>query len=186
MADIQDPQWVALKPSSTNLILTLASGVLAMASLWLIDIPEWLRAVILLVALIVLVFDVYLIRFKSRDAVNAFYLFERDVAVVPMQTFSPPEGNQSAAKIISTSEWAVRIRYANPGKRKKSINNDAIEVAEGVVTRTPYVSTYFTTIPYRLPNDPVWRRWFPHVLALWADSLDRDQFRQVRVKLKWR
>ncbi len=182
MADNQDPRWVVLTPSATNLGLTLGAGLLAGASLWLIDISEWLRALILMVALIVLVFDIYLIRFKSSDAVDAFYLFERDVAVVAAQTLSTAEGGHSVTHETVAGELAVRIRYANPGKRKTAAN----DVVEGVVTKSPYVSTYFTTIPYCLPNDPAWRKWFPHVLSLWADSLDREQFRQVRVKLKWR
>ncbi len=177
-----DPRWISLQPSFINLILTLMAGVLAAASLWLIDIPEWLRAAILLLALIVLMIDLYLIRHKSADAISGFYLIERDI-VVP----GPDQAN-AAEKLptpIKKHELVVRLRYANPQKRKKTDGTIEREV-DGVVLSSPYVSTYFTTIPYRLAGDPRWRRWLPRVLALWADSLDRERFRETRVKLKWR
>ncbi len=182
MSDIQDPRWILLKPSLTNLVMTLLSALLAAASLWLIDLDEWVRAGILLAALVVLAFDIYLIRFKSSDAIDAFYLFERDA--VPTVPDSPPaESLPTTGKRLN--ELALRVRYANPEKRKGAPGANRFE-AEGLVTKSPYVSTYFTTIPYRLPDDPAWRRWFPRVLALWADSLDREHFRQVRIRLKWR
>ena len=185
MTDIQDPRWVVLKPSLTNLILTLAAGLAAMASLWLIDLPAAWRGAILLLALVVLAMDVYLIRCQSRDAVAAFYLYERDVAL-PAAT-----GNPLPAQTETARELLMRIRYANPARRRKGKNskdgNDSNDSeALGVVLKSPYVSTYFTTIPYRLPHDAPWRRWFPRVLAIWADSVDAEQFRQVRVRLKWR
>ncbi len=183
MSDIQDPRWILLKPSLTNLILTLGAALLACASLWLIDIDEWVRAVILLAALILLVFDIYLIRFKSSDAIDAFYLFEREAApILPKPT---PAADHLPAAAEKSVELVLRIHFANPGKRTRMLDIYRSE-AEVVVTRSPYVSTYFTSIPYRFPNDPAWRRWFPRVLALWADSLDRERFRQVRIRLKWR
>ncbi|NJR72380.1 MAG: hypothetical protein HC782_05050 [Gammaproteobacteria bacterium] len=170
MTDINDPRWIHLKPSTTNLILTLTSAVLACGVLWLIDIEDWMRAIILLLALIVLAVDVYVVRFKSRDAIAAFYLIERDVV-------SNVEGN--ASPVTSKQLW-VRIRFLNTHKRKTDIE------IEAQVHKAPYVSTYFSTIPYTLPNDPKWRRWLPRVISLWGDSLDREAFRQVRVQLKWR
>lgn len=173
MTENQDPRWVTLKPSNTNLALTLASGVLACGALWLIDIPDWGRAAILLVAFVVLSIDVYLVRLKSRDAIGAFYLFERDVLTTPTNADAAPEIKK---------ELCVRIRYHNLAKRKSAQDGEI----EGIVHKSPYVSTYFSTIPYRLPNDPAWRRFMPRMISLWADSLDREQFRQVRVQLKWR
>jgi hypothetical protein len=172
MTENQDPRWIALNPSNTNLVLTLGSGVIACAALWLIDIPEWVRAGILLLAFVVLSMDVYLVRLKSRDAVGAFYLFERDVVVM-----ADGDVAQSPQK-----ELCVRIRYRNTAKLKSPAEAEV----EGVVHKTPYVSTYFSTIPYRLPSDPAWRRYMPRTISLWADSLDHEQFRQVRVQLKWR
>lgn len=170
MDDTQDPRWISLKPSTTNLMLTLASAVLACGALWLIDIEAWLRAVILLLALAVLAIDVYVVRFKSRDAVAAFYLFERDI-VKTIDASTPP---------TVTKELWVRIRFLNASKR-----NFAAEI-EAHVHKAPYVSTYFSTIPYALPGDAKWRRFLPRVISLWGDSLDREAFRQVRVQLKWR
>ena len=170
MNDINDPRWISLKPSTTNLILTLTSALLACGVLWLIDIEEWMRAIILLLALVVLAIDVYIVRFKSSDAIQAFYLFERDVVNVV---------NPDAPSLPTKQLW-VRIRFLNTAKRKS-----AAEI-EALVHRAPYVSTYFSTIPYTLPNDPKWRRWLPRVISLWGDSLDREAFRQVRVQLKWR
>jgi hypothetical protein len=171
----QDPRWIALNPSNTNLVLTLSAGLVACAALWLIDIPEWARALILLIAFVVLSIDVYMVRLKSRDAVGAFYLFERDVVVLA-------DGDVAQSPL---KELCVRIRYRNTGNTGKLKSLAEAEV-EGVVHKAPYVSTYFSTIPYRLPNDPAWRRYMPRIISLWADSLDREQFRQVRVQLKWR
>ncbi len=182
MPDHQDPRWISLQPSLINLILTLLTGVLAGASLWLIDIPEWVRAAILLWALIVLVIDVYWVRHQSAGAVGGFYLIEREKVVPSLDQTTPSEKLPTPNK---TRELVVRLRYANPEKRKKADGTIESE-ADGMVLSSPYVSTYFTTIPYRLPGDPPWRRWFPRVLALWADSLDRERFRETRVKLKWR
>ena len=171
-----DPRWIAVKPSTTNLMLTLASAVLACGALWLIDIADWARAIILILALVVLTCDVYIVRFKSKEAIGAFYLFEREVPV-PMLVPETP----SDAMRVEKQLW-VRIRYLNAAKRGAIDNNEV----DALVHRSPYVSTYFSTIPYQLPNDPKWRRWLPRVISLWADSLDRDDFRQVRVRLKWR
>jgi hypothetical protein len=170
MNDINDPRWISIKPSTTNLILTLTSALLACGVLWLIDIEDWMRAIILLLALVVLAIDVYIVRFKSSDAIQAFYLFERDVVAA-----SDPDAPSTLEKQL----W-VRIRFLNAAKRKS-----AAEI-EALVHRAPYVSTYFSTIPYTLPNDPKWRRWLPRVISLWGDSLEREAFRQVRVQLKWR
>ena len=173
MTDLEDPRWVLQKPSSANLIVTLCAGLAAMGALWLIDLPAAWRGAVLLLVLVVLALDVYVIRLKSRGAVAAFYLYERDV-VLPVGTDNP-----SLAQTTATRELMIRIRHAHPGRHGQ-------EGEDGVVLKAPFVSTYFTTIPYRLPHDAPWRRWFPRVLAIWADSVDAEQFRQVRVRLKWR
>ena len=56
----------------------------------------------------------------------------------------------------------------------------------GTVLRVGFVSTWFTTLRYRLPDDPRWRRCWPHIIPLWADSLDKEEFRKVRVALRWK
>jgi len=177
MNDINDPRWIQLRPSTTNLILTLASALLACSVLWLIDIEDWMRAIILLLAMFVLAIDVYVVRFKSSDAVAAFYLVEREVI-----TAVNPDAPLLASSLPSKQLW-VRIRFLNVAKR--GAGKSAAEI-EASVHRAPYVSTYFSTIPYTLPNDPKWRRWLPRMISLWGDSLDREAFRQVRVQLKWR
>lgn len=171
MTDLEDPRWVLHKPSMANLIVTLCAGLAAMGALWLIDLPAAWRGAVLLLALAVLALDVYVIRLKSRGAVAAFYLYERDV-VLPVAADNP-----LLEKTETVRELMIRIRYVQQG------NTDS---DEGVVLKSPFVSTFLTTIPYRLPHDAPWRRWFPRVLAIWADSVDAEQFRQVRVRLKWR
>ena len=106
-----DPRWISLQPSLINLILTLMAGVLAAASLWLIELPEWLRAAILLLAMFVLVIDLYLIRHKSADAVSGFYLIERDVGVPTPDQADVTENFPTA---LNKRELVVRLRFANP------------------------------------------------------------------------
>lgn len=68
----------------------------------------------------------------------------------------------------------VRLRFA-----------DARE-DDGVVIAPAFVTPWLSTIRYRLNGDARWRRWWPHVLPLWRDALERDAFRRIRIQLKWK
>ena len=170
---LADPRWVTIRPSNTNLILTSLLAMLAIGALWLVPLSLWLRIVLCCIALLILVVEVIQIRMLSRFAIGAFYLQLRD---------SPIVSDDSAAANSKRPSLGIRVRYANPQLRGLK----AADEADGAVCGSPYVSTYFSTITYILDSDPAWRRYMPRLLALWADGVEREQFRQVRVLLKWR
>jgi|GEM_PF-1908434 len=181
---VMDERWIEIKPSNVNLALTLAAPLLAVVAAFFVQMPDWVRAAFLALLFLSTIADVYLVRHLSAGAVSAFYLFELDVPgsphgplpVVGAGEAYPP---QHRTQPETARRLGIRLRYRHPTKR-----GGAVE-AEGVLGSRAYVSTYFTSIPYRLPSDPRWRRWFPRVFSLWADGIDREAFRRVRVQLKW-
>lgn len=176
-AESAAPNWIEIRPSNVNLALTLLVPLCAMAVLFLIELPDWLLAVLCTGLFLVTIADVYMVRQLSSGAVSAFRLF------TPPESFATGDmGGSEGDKSPRTSPQAlgIRVRYRHPAKR------GGVAEAEGVLGPRAYVSTYFTSFSYRLHGDPVWRRWFPRVISLWADGVDREAFRQVRVQLKWR
>ena len=177
-------RWVEIKPSNVNLALTLAAPLCAASAALIVDMPDWVRAVLLALLVMATVADVYLVRHLSAGAVSAFYVFEIDEPDGQVGALAVPKllevaaARQGAAR-PPKQPLGIRLRYRHPAKR------GGIAEAEGVLGERAYVSTYFTSISYRLPGDPAWRRWFPRVVSLWADGVDREAFRQVRVQLKW-
>ncbi len=181
---LMDERWIEIKPSNVNLALTLAAPLFAAAAIFVVEMPDWLRALLLVLLFLATIADIYLVRHLSAGAVAAFYLFELDAPNSPEGTppvvgvgesFAMQRGTQQAP----VRQLRIRLRHRHPAKR-----GDVVE-AEGVLGSRAYVSTYFTSIPYRLLGDPGWRRWFPRVVSLWADGIDREAFRRVRVQLKW-
>lgn len=171
-------RWVEIKPSNVNLALTLAAPLCAASAVLIVDMPDWVRAVLLVLLVMATVADVYLVRHLSAGAVSAFYVFEIDEPDGQVGALDVPKLLEVAAR-PPKQPLGIRLRYRHPAKR------GGIAEAEGVLGERAYVSTYFTSISYRLPSDPAWRRWFPRVVSLWADGVDREAFRQVRVQLKW-
>ncbi|MEQ1518057.1 MAG: hypothetical protein ABL931_16375, partial [Usitatibacteraceae bacterium] len=100
--------------------------------------------------------------------VNAFYLYDLD---------RPPTSGGAAS---SLPNLGIRVRYALASGLLTP------REAEGAIVKGAFVSPWFTAVRYSLPNDPTWRKWWPHVLPLWADSLAAEPFRKVRVALKWK
>lgn len=181
---VMDEGWIEIKPSNVNLVLTLAAPLLAVIAAFFVQMPDWVRAAFLALLFLFTIADVYLVRHLSAGAVSAFYLFELDApgssdGSLPVVSIGEASAPHHRAQPESARRLGIRLRYRHPTKR-----GGAAE-AEGVLGSRAYVSTYFTSIPYRLPTDPRWRRWFPRVVSIWADGIDRDAFRRVRVQLKW-
>ncbi len=163
-----DPRWITLRVSRINLGLNLVGTLLAFPVMYYLnELPGWLRLALVSALALSLAWDVRLILLKAGDSVGAFRVFDLD---------APPNSVATA----DTPHLGIRIRYANPAKNKAAPERD------GVVLRKAFVSPWFTALRYRLPDDPAWRRWWPKVIALWADSLDADEFRKIRVALKWK
>jgi hypothetical protein len=171
-------EWIDIRPSNVNLGLTLVAPVCALAILFLIDVPDWVRAVLAFLLLIVTVIDIYHVRMRAAHAVAAFRLIRRTAA--PTALAEPGADAQVHALTPPADPLAIQLKYRYPAR------NGGVAETEGLVNPRCYVSTYFTSISYRLATDPSWRRWFPRVLSIWADGIDKDAFRRVRVVLKWR
>lgn len=173
---IQDPRWIQLKPSRFALMVNGLGSVLAVAIV-LFLLPNdafavWLKAVLLIAlggAIWLHLRDALLL---SSSATTAFYLLELDAK--PSLDADPLDG-----KDTKVETQGMRLSYAKP--------SGAHEIGATARIQTgAFVTPWFTAIPYLLENDPGWRKFWPHVLPIWRDSLDADAFRRVRVQLKWR
>lgn len=166
--------WIGLRPSATNLALTLAAPLGATAILFVLDLPDWMRAALLLALLVVASIDVYRVRQRHAGAIGAFQLISSSEPV-PIAGAAVDAGKSETRRRL-----LIRVRHVHT-------SSDGVpREAEGIVLDRAYVSAYFTSIPYRLDDDPAWRRWFPRHVVIWADAIERESFRQVRVQLKWR
>ena len=156
-----DPRWISVRVSRINLAVTAAGALLSFPVLMLLPIPLWIRLSLLVTFVAAMAWDIYLILLKAPGSAGAFYLFDLDA------TAKAPESGQA--------RLGIRVRRART----------ATEL-EGSVLPKAFVSPWFTALRYRLPDDPVWRRWWPRVIPLWSDSVERDAFRKIRVELKWK
>jgi hypothetical protein len=171
-------RWISLRPSNVNLGLTLIAPVCPVALVFAVDLPEWGRALIVTAVFFVTVIDLYFVRHRNARSISAFLLERRKVDTVgdtaTLDAKATGNMEDSPQKLI------LRLRYRFPDRA------GGLAEVEAVVLPRCYVSTYFTSISYLMPGDPAWRRWFPRVLPIWADGIDAEDFRRVRVLLKWR
>lgn len=159
-----DARWIPLRVSRINLLINAAGAVLACALLLWVPLPPWLRVALAIAFLAAFLWDLRMILLKSRQSVGAFYLYDID----------------AAAESEPTAKLGIRVRYAIAsglvGNRE----------AEGTILKGAFVSPWFTAVRYALPQDAKWRKWWPHIIPLWKDSLEAESFRRVRVALKWK
>ena len=120
-----------------------------------------------LIFLAAFAWDLRLIMLKSRQSVSAFYVFDVDSSAYANAL------DTQAAKL------GIRVRYSIDGLI-------GVREAEGTVLSGAFVSPWFTAVRYALPDDPRWRKWWPHIIPIWPDSIAADQFRHLRVALKWK
>lgn len=164
---VTDPRWIVLRISRINIALNSVGVLMAIGAMAFLPIPPWLRTAMALVFLVAFAWDLRLILLKNRDSVDAFYLFDLD----------------SLAPANATDPWAaklgIRIRYAIVGVI-------GVQEAEGTVLSGAFVSPWFTAVRFALADDPRWRKWWPHIIPIWPDSIAADQFRRLRVALKWK
>ena len=165
---LSDPRWIVLRVSRINLLIDLVGVLLALGILGLVPLPLLLRIGLAVIFLAAFVWDLRLILLKSRQSVGAFYLFDRDDA--PTTAVTSPQ----AAKL------GIRVRYTMLSALQLS------REAEGIILSGAFVSPWFTAVRYALPQDPRWRKWWPHIIPLWPDGLAAEPFRKVRVALKWK
>lgn len=166
VAPVGDARWIELRPSLRALVLTAAAAGAALAVIVLAPLPLWPR-----VGFIVLWVAASLIEFRAQrlqagGSVLALRLFERERAAVAR--------GEAALAIEVCTRRDVQKGAAAPSPRR------------GVVLDGCFVAPWFTAIRFRLDDDPAWRRAWPRVVALWPDSIDAEQFRQLRVLLKWK
>lgn len=173
-----DPRWIALRVSRINLGITVLGAVLAFPVMWLLgEMPPWIRISLLVGFVLSMAWDLRLILLKGRDSVGAFYLFDLDPQSALAAAGAPSGKRQAGA---DSPRLGIRIRFANAVKHPAAAERD------GIVLSGAFVSPWFTTLRYQLPGDGAWRRWWPRLIPLWADSLDAGKFRKIRVALKWK
>ena len=163
-----DPRWIVLRISRINLLINAVGVLAALAMLGLVALPLWVRIGLAVAFVAAFLWDLRLILLKSRHSVGAFYLFDRDDA--PTADTAVPQ----------PAKLGIRVRYAQLSGLQLS------REAEGIVLSGAFVSPLFTALRYALPQDPRWRKWWPHIIPLWPDSLAAEPFRKVRVALKWK
>ena len=164
----EDPRWIPLRVSRINLLINSAGVLIALAMLVLVPLPRWVRIGLAVMFLAAFLWDLRLILLKSRQSVGAFYLFDLDAAP------------QTDAKAPKAEKLGIRVRYA------LSRGLVGMSVAEGVILSGAFVSPWFTAVRYALPQDPKWRKWWPHIIPVWPDSIEAESFRRLRVALKWK
>lgn len=163
-----DPRWILLRASKINLLLSAVGILLSFAVLTLVPLPGWLRVGLGVVFFAGFLWDLHLILLKGFRSVNAFYLFDLDVA--------PDQDDKSQA----SAKLGIHMRYSgNSGL-------PSMREAQGVIMNGAFVSPWFTAVRYVLSQDPRWRKWWPHIIPIWPDSIAADAFRRVRVALKWK
>ncbi|MBL0124853.1 MAG: hypothetical protein IPP88_19775 [Betaproteobacteria bacterium] len=173
-----DPRWITLRVSRINLGITIFGALLAFPVMMLIGgMDVWIRMSLLAGFVASMAWDLQLILLKGRDSVGAFYLFDLD----PVSPLAAPDPSGMKKKVRADSpRLGIRIRFAN------AANHPASSEQNGLVLTRAFVSPWFTALRYHLPGDAAWRRWWPRVIPLWADSLDAGDFRGIRVALKWK
>ncbi len=171
-----DPRWITLRVSHINLGISLLGTFLAFPVLWLVSgLPAWVRLSLLAGFVLSMAADLWLILLKGRYSVGAFYFFDLDPPPAPAGTkVGTPNDRANSPRL------GIRVRFANAAKHPGSAESD------GIVLPRAFVAPWFTALRYRLPGDAAWRRWWPRVIPLWADSLDAGEFRKIRVALKWK
>ena len=170
MDQIQDPRWLRLRPSRIHLAVTVAGGLAAAIILALLPLPWWVRLAFVAAAILLTLREMHRAWQFGAGAVTAFYLFDVEPSV------------DAAAGAADTEKFALAIcLHHGAAPRQK-----AVAEVEGVVLSGAYVTPWYSSLPYRLPDDPWWRQWWPRIISLWPDSLDADAFRRVRVQLKWK
>ncbi len=166
--------------SRINLAVSMVGALLAYPVMLLVEgMSPAIRIGLLVLFSIAMAWDLHLILLRGRQSVRAFYLLDRDTvstaadgAAQPVDGRSQPEGRR---QVLS-----IRVR------RAKAPVAEGAQGCEGEVLGGAFVSPWFAALRYRLPGDPPWRRWLPRIIPLWSDSIDADEFRRIRVVLKWK
>ncbi len=163
-----DSRWIAVRVSRINLGITVGGVLAACGILWLVPLPMLVRMGLAVAFLLAVIWDLRLILLKGRQSVGAFYLYDLDL---------PRESDDAAAK-SKVPKLGIRLRYVRQAPDQAA--------DEGIILSGAFVSPWFTTVRYALPHDARWRKWWPHIIPLWPDSMAPDAFRQLRVALRWK
>lgn len=163
-----DPRWIELRVSRMNLLINSVGLLAALSMLFLVPLSRWVQIGLATLFLTAFLWELRLILLKSRWSVSAFYLFDLDT--------------KSAQGAISPQAptLGIRARYA--------ISSGLVGMtqSEGVILSGAFVSPWYTAVRYALPQDPKWRKWWPHIIPIWPDGIATEPFRRVRVALKWK
>ena len=166
--------------SRINLAVSMVGALLAYPVMLLVEgMSPAIRIGLLVLFSIAMAWDLRLILLRGRQSVRAFYLFDRDPALIAAAGITQaPDGGSGPSR--GRPALSIRVRLA------RAPLAEGAEGIEGEVLGGSFVSPWFAAVRFRLPGDPPWRRWLPRIIPLWCDSIDADQFRRTRVLLKWK
>lgn len=167
-----DPRWIPVRVSRINLAVTVVGALVTFPVLLLLPIALWIRLALLGVFTAAMAWDIYLILLRAPGSVGAFYCFDLD---------RPAASSSDMAPSVNRPRLGIRVRRAQ--QSRKGTESTA---GEGVVLPKAFISPWFTALRYRLDDDARWRRWWPRVIPLWPDSIGKEEFRKIRVALKWK
>lgn len=159
-----DPRWIVLRPSLWAQCLRLGVLLAALATLALLpNLAGWLRGSLLLAVFLQAVWNWPR---RSRRVTG--------VTLLPRERVDPGD---AAAPLERSTHLGLRLRLGR--------SPDAGQIVDAEVLPNAFVTPLFVSIPYRQADDGRWRVWWPRVLPLWADQVEKDAFRRLRVRLRW-
>jgi hypothetical protein len=175
----EDSRWIALRPSRLQRVAVLLMAIVGVTLAVMVMLSEhtWLPLawrVALVVAPLVGFAWVVWRWFTPANAVVAFQLVELD-----------------GVSRDDPKRAGIRVRRIDSQTTSSDLRED-----EGVLVTPAFVTPWLTTIRFQADvrdrgTNSAWgmlRRWcMPHaeVVAIWPDAIDPDDFRRVRVALKW-
>ncbi len=177
-AQTQDSRWIIVKPSRIALAISLVGGVLAMVVVlfWLPTLAHSVQLALALVASIAVLVHVRRSLLRLPTSVLAFYLLELDVPIDAVGEMGDENAGAEDEKAPRPLQ-GMRLRFRTTAEEEEILAR---------VQANSFVTSWFTAIPYCLDTDRVWRKWWPRLLPIWPDAIEADDFRKLRVQLKWR
>lgn len=155
-ADDAQPLWISLRASALHRGTILAGAVLAALVAGSVGLHPAVLAVLLLALAGLAVREWRLAGWHHPAAPRAIHLARRE------HDAGAPE------------RLALKVRLADGN------------VVDALVLEGCFVTPALTVVRYRMPHEARWlRRMWPRLLTIWPDGIDSEDFRRLRVLLKW-
>lgn len=165
--DSQQHQSFVLRRSWLHLGVCLLGVLIAVAVLVVMPMPAAIRAALGLLLVATAMVEASTALLRSRDTIRSFSLFRATV------------DDDAAQRDRVRAPLTILIRRGDDDRTTGSHEH------RGVIHAGSVAMPLLVSILYSLESDRWWRRIFPRVIAVWPDSMPPDEFRQLRVLLKW-